>query len=954
MSRDALVVGINTYQHLPSLNAPANDAESVARCLESFGECRVLRMPEAIRNQKPAISQQAIVTTQMLEEGLIRLFKPAGKTIPQTAIFYYSGHGLQRHAGIQEGYLATSDVNPAVGHYGLSLYWLRRLLQESPVRQRVIILDCCNSGEFFNSLEADPGAQAGTDRLFMAASREYEEAYESLDSSHSVFTQALLSGLNPYKVKGGLVNGHSLTDTVTRQLKGELQQPLFESSGGEIILTRLAGLTTAVQSPKTTTLERLKHFSYGFCPFQGVAPFDTTHAGLFFGRETLTKTLVDQINQSRFCALVGASGTGKTSILKAGLMPYLNQLPQSERSPVWDIRYLTPGHAPLHSLAEAFVEPGVIGIQRAEQIRQAESFLQTGGPGLGQLIQALSTPETMNGESPRRILLIIDQFEELLRTSADSALAQERRLLIDSLVATAAQRHLPVHIVIGLRADYLEALQPFSELSTLVITHQLVVPAMTYDQLKTTIVGPLEKVGLRYDANLIYTLLLDVVGAPGDLGLLQMALKELWQRREFDAQEQDPPRLTLEAYAEMGGIRHRLSQRASQFYDSLAEAERPIVERIFLSLCEVGEGTTLSRRQVYLPELVTAYMDRPQVVAVLEKLVAARLIVAQANVSRPYGEAATQPAVLVPAWSGSATAVAADSPGSFSSLLKGSELLNSVSCCELTPHFDIAHESLIRTWPPLQSWLQSRLPRLKQQRTLETAAQEWHRQHCPDHPDYFLTKTRLTEAKALQIEHPDSLSTQAATYLSQCSLYARRCTRKRYLMRLLIPLSMATGMMAAYGHSLLTQSPVAWQVNQAESRMIEPKSAHRPDLSQNQIGRPSPQAGMVRPYVFNPSLLSSQNLSSDGLAGLSLSLQKASAGAAASVELWKTNPQSSKPSTASAMPGLGPMQPLAHDQLEKVTEWVLPGDATITMQLWCVRELHPPTCFTLESHSQAE
>ncbi len=146
MSRDALVVGINTYQHLPSLQAPAHDAESIARCLESFGECRVVRLPEAITHQKPAISQRGVVTTSLLEEALIKLFKPAGKNIPQTAVFYYSGHGLQRQAGIQEGYLATSDANPTAGHYGLSLHWLRRLLQESPVRQRVILLDCCNSG----------------------------------------------------------------------------------------------------------------------------------------------------------------------------------------------------------------------------------------------------------------------------------------------------------------------------------------------------------------------------------------------------------------------------------------------------------------------------------------------------------------------------------------------------------------------------------------------------------------------------------------------------------------------------------------------------------------------------------------------------------------------------------------------------------------------------------------
>ena len=83
MSRDALVVGINHYQTLPALQAPATDAEAVAQCLESFGECRVSRMPEAIRHQKPVINRQAGVTTAMLEAALIRLFKPTGKNIPE-------------------------------------------------------------------------------------------------------------------------------------------------------------------------------------------------------------------------------------------------------------------------------------------------------------------------------------------------------------------------------------------------------------------------------------------------------------------------------------------------------------------------------------------------------------------------------------------------------------------------------------------------------------------------------------------------------------------------------------------------------------------------------------------------------------------------------------------------------------------------------------------------------
>ncbi|NJN30419.1 MAG: hypothetical protein HC824_08315 [Synechococcales cyanobacterium RM1_1_8] len=164
MSRDALVVGLNHYQCLPSLGAPSHDAESIAQRLSQDGGFRVQRLPEVIQAGQPLVGQGGICLRE-LEAALVKLFKPNGVSIPETALFYFSGHGIQKAAGINEGFLATSDTDPDRGLYGLSLFWLRRLLQESPVRQRVIWLDCCHSGAFLDFLEADPGARAGTSRF---------------------------------------------------------------------------------------------------------------------------------------------------------------------------------------------------------------------------------------------------------------------------------------------------------------------------------------------------------------------------------------------------------------------------------------------------------------------------------------------------------------------------------------------------------------------------------------------------------------------------------------------------------------------------------------------------------------------------------------------------------------------------------------------------------------------
>jgi hypothetical protein len=122
--------------------------------------------------------------------------------------------------------------------------------------------------------------------------------------------------------------------------------------------------------------------------------------------------------------------------------------------------------------------------------------------------------------------------------------------------------------------------------------------------------------------------------------------------------------------------------------------------------------------------------------------------------------------------------------------------------------FDIAHEALIRNWPLLQQWLQHQRPTVRQQRAIEVAAQEWNQQHQPNHPDYFLTKTRLNEAKSFRQVHGEQLSVLAMGYLDACDRHAKRCCRQRHLVRLLIPLSMATGMVTAYGHSYLTQPEI--------------------------------------------------------------------------------------------------------------------------------------------------
>jgi len=949
MSRDALVVGISNYQQLPQLSAPAHDAEDIARCLESFGECRVVRLPESIHNHKPIVSQQAGVTTQMLEAALIRLFKPSGKNIPHTAIFYFSGHGWQRNAGIQEGYLATSDTNPETGNYGLSLYWLRRLLQESPVRQRVVILDCCNSGEFFNILEADPGAKAGTDRLFMAASREYEEAYESLTDSHSVFTQALLSGLNPYKVKGSMVNGHYLIDTVNNQLKGELQQPLFESSGSEIVLTRTGDQRTCDHHPQaepthTSALERLKQGIYKYCPFRGLAPFQVAHGDFFFGREDLTQSLVKMAQTHRLSVVTGASGIGKTSILQAGLMHTLSQQNQAQEDIHWDMRYVSLDHEPLKQLAEAFVDPQVTGLQRADQIRTAESFFHDQAEGMTQLVQASLSQHLAPGPGEPRILLIVDQFEALFLPTDDDTLAAQRQAVIDGLVAVVHKTHVPIHIVLGMRSQHLPALEAYPNLHELVQEHCLWVTPMTYDQLKATLVGPLDKVGLQYDANLIYTLLLDVVGAPGELALLQMALALLWQHRETQAGDHLPPRLTLETYVRLGGARQILRQHATRVVESLPAGEQPAAQHILMGLCEFSESSAPSRRQVGPAEFETPVFSAGQIEAIAHKLIAARLMVSHANYDCTESKGVSHQAV--PAWLSETPDVSP--PNTFSQLFQQQSAL--ASPLDTTgAYFEISHDSLFHNWPLYEEWLRHHRPFIRMQRSIEAAAQDWQRQQYPDHPDYLLSQTRLSDALAFQAKRGELLSVLAHNYLNLCSQQACKIQRKRNLMRLLIPVSMAMGMFAAYGYNRVIDLSYAQAPSGTASKTLatatQPPSVQTSHDHTATLERSTPKA-------LTSSINHSLQHSESGLSILPPRLNSRRPQSPQPVRSLLSNAMEFSTQGLSqwqhhlATAHYTPSTDAMPEQLfQPVAQWVSPVDPQQRVQVWCTRHSAEPMCF---------
>ena len=243
MTRNALVVGINNYPELENLTNPARDAEAIAQRLKEYGGFTVQRLPETILEGKLQVNSNAngCVRLEELKEAIANLFNPQGSDYPETALLFFAGHGLHESYGdVTEGFLATSDSDPSMGFLGLPLHWLRLRLQESKVKQQIVWLDCCYSGELHNFDEAylgNLGKQGGKRRCFISACRGFEPARDSLSAVHGALTECLLEGLNPNKNGKGIVTSYDLIDFINQNFQGSPQVPICKKIGSPIILT---------------------------------------------------------------------------------------------------------------------------------------------------------------------------------------------------------------------------------------------------------------------------------------------------------------------------------------------------------------------------------------------------------------------------------------------------------------------------------------------------------------------------------------------------------------------------------------------------------------------------------------------------------------------------------------------------------------------------------------------
>lgn len=355
---------------------------------------------------------------------------------------------------------------------------------------------------------------------------------------------------------------HLLVDAASRAAGGrsDLSEVEAELAGKVTDLQLARERARILADPATPAREPAE----GICPFKGLASFEPVDAEYFFGREQLVAELVARLVGAGFLGIVGPSGSGKSSVLRAGLLPALADgvLPGSER---WRRLLLRPGERPMDELRRALVSGA------SDPITEA--------------LHALPAKQ--------RLLLAVDQLEELFTTCRSEA---ERAAFADTLARAATDPEGRALVVVALRADFYGRFASCRRLAELLGANQVIVGPMQASELRRVVELPAGRVGLRVEPELADALVDDVEGEPGALPLLSTALLELWQKRRDNA-------LTLAAYRVSGGVQGAVARLAEGTYARIPDPDKQLVRAIMLRLIGEGEGEVPARRRTPLAEL---------------------------------------------------------------------------------------------------------------------------------------------------------------------------------------------------------------------------------------------------------------------------------------------------------------------------------------------------------------
>lgn len=480
-------------------------------------------------------------------------------------------------------------------------------------------------------------------------------------------------------------------------------------------------------------------------PYKGLDSFQVEDAERFFGREKQIERLwkkFQELNEKstagetvhRMLTVLGPSGSGKSSLVRAGLIPELACRPLPGRKQM-QVSVVKPGADPLESLALVLARIATEDPSPVAKTREFEEELKRSSDGLRRIAKAL--PQTESSA----LLVVIDQFEETFSLCKNSA---ERSAFIENLLTAASDPSGTVSVLLCLRSDFLGATQRYSKLNQVIAENGLIIPAMSPKELRRAIEEPAKRADPKcaLDRATVNLLIEQAGDREGVLPLLQFSLLKIWE----GLAEGKAPGATLE---KIGGVGGALAGEAQRIYDQLDDSNKQdIARRVFLGLVQLGEGTKDTRRRVEIDKLVSSQDDPKLVRQVINRFCdrSARLITLSS--SGPKEKAAE-------------TA-------------------------------EVTHEALFEHWGLLKDWLGGQRDALSEQRKIEASVEQWKKKGSKK--GYLLQGQQLKDAERYQKDKAKDLplSSMATEFVEQ-SRIERRNGRVRFFGLFLIPLIVLTG-----------------------------------------------------------------------------------------------------------------------------------------------------------------
>jgi len=442
-----------------------------------------------------------------------------------------------------------------------------------------------------------------------------------------------------------------------------------------VMMVREDGIVDSISQPVLTLTTSL-----GPNPYKSLQAFQETDADRFFGRETEIQILWKKLrslygNESsqRLLPIYGPSGSGKSSLARAGLIPELARHPLSGYDQA-RVAVLVPGNRPLEALATVLARIATNDPTPAEKSQEFERVLRrTSDSGNYDGLRRIAN--TLPDITISPLIVLVDQFEEVYTLCETQ---DERDAFIANLLCAASDRARCVSVIVTLRSDFLGQIQQDSQLNQLFSSQGFLVPAMSEENLRDAIAKPAKQAGHPLDEATIQLLIEQTEGREGALPLLQFALTRIWEGLEKGV----APATTLE---QIGGVGGALAGEAQRVYDELTDKQQEIARRLFLGLVQLGEGTRDTRRRVELALLRAQQDDEADFRTVLNRF--------------------SVPEV---------------------------RLITLAAVSEGTDTAEVTHEALFEHWQQLDVWLNQSRNDIRFQRRLQDAARHWNNQDRPE------------------------------------------------------------------------------------------------------------------------------------------------------------------------------------------------------------------------------